>query len=81
MAWLETSTHLVKACRFLYKVKRLPWMKASKEEPCTVLGFLRMLPAEQELMGYLLGQQHSSEKSVFSARPLDVRKIPLLSPS
>lgn len=56
-------------------------MKASKEEPCTVLGFLRMLPAEQELMGYLLGQQHSSEKSVFSARPLDVRKIPLLSPS
>ena len=45
----------------------------------TVLGFLCMLPTEQVLMGYLLGQQHSSEKSVFSARPLDVREIPLLS--
>lgn len=51
-------------------------MDGSKQ---TVLGFLCMLPTEQVLMGYLLGQQHSSEKSVFSARPLDVREIPLLS--
>lgn len=42
-------------------------MGASKEEPSRgSFGFLSMLPTEQALMGYVLGQQRSSGKRVYS---------------